>query len=71
MGVAPYREESMTTKEKIMSVIERLDDDVSIDHAIERLYVLRKIEIGLQQADSGDVMEHDEFMKELENEETV
>jgi len=61
----------MTTKEKIMSVIERLDDDVSIDHVIERLYVLRKIEIGLQQADSGDVMEHDEFMKELENEETV
>jgi predicted transcriptional regulator len=61
----------MTTKEKIMSVIERLDDDVSIDNVIERLYVLRKIEIGLQQADSGDVMDHDEFMKELENEETV
>jgi predicted transcriptional regulator len=61
----------MTTKEKIISVIERLDDDVSIDNVIERLYILRKIEIGLQQADSGDVMDHDEFMKELENEETI
>ena len=61
----------MTTKQKILSVIERLDDDVSIDQAIDRLYMLRKIEIGLQQAESGDVLEHDEFMKQLEDEETV
>ena len=39
------------------------------DDVIDRLYLLRKIELGLAQADAGDVMEHDEFMKELEAEE--
>jgi hypothetical protein len=61
----------MTTKEKILSVIECLDDDISIDQAIDRLYLLRKVEIGLHQADAGDVIEHDEFMKQLEDEEAV
>ena len=57
----------MTTKQKILSVIESLDDDASIDQAIDRLYLLQKIEIGIQQADAGDVMDHDEFMQELDN----
>ncbi len=58
----------MTTKEKAISVIESLDDDVSLDDVIDRLYLLRKIELGIAQADEGDVMEHDEFMAELEAE---
>ncbi len=59
----------MTTKEKILSVIRSLDDETSVDHAIDRLYLLRKIEMGIQQADKGDVVEHGEFMKQLENDE--
>ena len=59
----------MTTKEKILSVIHSLDDDTSVDHAIDRLYLLRKIDIGIGQADVGDVVEHDEFMKQLEDDE--
>jgi predicted transcriptional regulator len=58
----------MTTKEKILNVISSLDDDVSIEQAIDRLYLLYKIEIGLRQADAGEGMEHDEFMKQLEDE---
>jgi hypothetical protein len=59
----------MTTKEKMLTVIQSLDDDASIDHAIDRLYLLRKVEIGLQQAASGDdLMEHDAFMRQLEDE---
>ena len=58
----------MTTKEKAISLIQTLDDDVSIDDVIDRLYLLRKIELGIAQADAGDVMEHDEFMDELEAE---
>jgi hypothetical protein len=58
----------MTTKEKIRTVIESLDDDTSIDQAIDRLYLLQKIEIGRQQVDAGEGMEHDEFMRQLENE---
>jgi hypothetical protein len=58
----------MTTKEKMLSLISSLDDDASIEQAIDRLYLLRKIEIGIQQADDGDVMDHEEFMKQLEDE---
>ncbi|MEO9591267.1 hypothetical protein [Rhodopirellula bahusiensis] len=58
----------MTNKEKAISLIQTLDDDVSLDDVIDRLYLLRKIELGIAQADAGDVMEHDEFMDELEAE---
>jgi predicted transcriptional regulator len=59
----------MTTKEKILGVIESLDDDVSIEQAIDRLYLLYKIEIGKHQIAAGQFVDHDEFMKELEAEE--
>ncbi len=58
----------MTTKEKAISLIQTLRDDVSLDDVIDRLYLLRKIELGICQANSGDVMGHDEFMDELEAE---
>ncbi len=58
----------MTTKEKAISLIQTLDDDVTLDDVIDRLYLLRKIELGIAQADAEDVMEHDEFMDELEAE---
>jgi hypothetical protein len=57
----------VTTKQKILTVIESLDDDVSIEQAIDRLYLLYKIEVGLKQADAGEGIDHDEFMKQLEN----
>jgi hypothetical protein len=58
----------VTTKEKAILLIQTLDDDVSLDDVIDRLYLLRKIELGTAQADAGDVMEHDAFMDELEAE---
>lgn len=59
----------MTAKEKILGVIESLDDDVSFEQAIDRLYLLYKIEVGKQQIAAGQFVDHDEFMKELEAEE--
>ena len=58
----------MTTKEKVLSVINTLDENASLDEVIDRLYLLRKIELGIAQADAGDVIEHDQFMAELEQE---
>jgi hypothetical protein len=58
----------MTTKEKILTTIESLDDDVSIEQAIDRLYLLQKIEIGQQQIAAGQFVDHDEFMNQLEAE---
>jgi len=59
----------MTMKEKILTTINSLDDDVSIEQAIDRLYLLQKIEIGQQQIAAGQFMEHDEFMNQLQAEE--
>jgi hypothetical protein len=58
----------VTTKEQAISLIQTLDDDVSLDDVIDRLYLLRKIELGIAQADAGNAMEHDAFMDELEAE---
>ena len=58
----------MNSKEKVLGVIQSLDDDVSLDDVIDRLYLLRKIELGIAQADAGDVLEHEIFMDELEAE---
>ncbi len=58
----------MTSKEKVLTVVKSLDDDASLDDVIERLYLLRKIELGIAQADDGDVMEHEQFMAELDQE---
>jgi hypothetical protein len=59
----------MTSKEKMLDVIASLEDDASVDEAIYRLTLLRKIEIGIQQINSGQCLEHDEFMSQLENDE--
>jgi len=68
--VVDYRpkDSAVTTKEKVISLIQKLDDNVSLDEVIDRLYLLRKIELGIAQADADDVMEHDAFMDELEAE---
>jgi predicted transcriptional regulator len=58
----------MTSKETAISVINSLSDDVTLDDVIDRLYLVRKIELGIAQADAGDVMDHEEFMAELERE---
>ncbi len=55
----------MTNKEKILEVIRRLPDEVPIDRAIDELCLLQKIEIGLKQAELGDVVPHEEFKKQL------
>lgn len=59
----------MTSKEKAIGVIQALNDDVSLDEVIDWLYSLRKIELGIAQADADDVVEHEAFMDELEAEE--
>jgi len=58
----------MTTKEKVLSVINSLGEDATLDDVIDRLYLLRKIELGIAQADAGDLIDHDTLMSELERE---
>lgn len=54
------------TKEKILDNLKTLPDKASIDDAIEHLIFMRKIEIGLEQAENGQTMSTEEAMKRLE-----
>lgn len=57
----------MSTKELVRHALDAMPDDVSIDELIERLYLIRKIENGLREADAGEVIDHDELMRELDD----
>jgi predicted transcriptional regulator len=50
----------MTIKEKVLQAVENLPDDAAIEEAMERLLLMAKIERGLEQADAGQTISHDE-----------
>jgi predicted transcriptional regulator len=52
-------------KEKIQKVIQSLPDDAHIEDAMERLYLLYKVEKGCQQADAGQTVAHEEAKMQL------
>ncbi|HKP76496.1 MAG TPA: hypothetical protein VJT67_13290 [Longimicrobiaceae bacterium] len=54
-----------TVKEQFRQAIEELPDDVTFEEALERIYFLYKVERGLAQADAGDVVDHDEVLREF------
>jgi hypothetical protein len=52
-------------KQKIIDMLHRLPDEIDYDRAIEGIYVLQKVEVGLEQARRGEVFGDDEVMPEL------
>jgi predicted transcriptional regulator len=54
-----------TAKERIRATVDALPDNVTVEQAIERLYFLAKIERGLEQADAGKTVSHDEAKRRL------
>lgn len=55
----------METKQQILKAIERLPEDASIEDALERLYLLYKIERGLRQADDGELISQEEARQRM------
>ncbi len=55
----------MTRKELILRMIGKLPDDVTYDRVIYHLDVMRDIEISLEQAERGEVIDHDDLFAEL------
>jgi hypothetical protein len=43
----------MDTKEQMLKAIEDLPDDATVEDALERLYLLNKVERGIKQADAN------------------
>jgi predicted transcriptional regulator len=55
----------MATKEQMLKVIQNLPEDASIAEAIDRLYLLEKIERGIAQADAGQTVSHEAALRRL------
>ncbi|MBI2178480.1 MAG: hypothetical protein HYU38_09130 [Candidatus Tectomicrobia bacterium] len=55
----------METKQQILKAIEELPDDASVEDAIERLYLLYKIEKGLRQAERGDLISQEDARQRM------
>jgi hypothetical protein len=58
----------MTTKERVLAMLERQHNGITYDELIYKLEVMKSVEQGIRDADEGRLMDHDEFMAELEAE---
>ena len=54
-----------TVKEKVLKAVEELPADATYEDAMERLYVLYKVERGLRQIDDGEGIPHAEAKKRI------
>ena len=55
----------MGIKQQMLKVIEELPDDAGIEEALDRLYLLYKVEKGLRQADRGELLSQEEVRKRM------
>jgi hypothetical protein len=53
------------TKEQMLKVIQELPADATVEDAMERLYLLEKIERGIAQADAGQKISQDEARRRM------
>ena len=52
-------------KAKVQQIIDAESDDIDVDALIERLYLLRKIELAEEQLASGQGIHHDDAKRRL------
>jgi predicted transcriptional regulator len=52
-------------KERVIEAVRELPDDATVEDAMERLYVLAKIQKGLDQADAGQTVSHEEAKRRI------
>jgi predicted transcriptional regulator len=55
----------MIAKEQMLKAIRELPDDATVEDAIERLYLLYKIERGIAQADAGQKVSQEEARRHM------
>ena len=58
--------QSTTLKSKMESLIRDLPENASIEDAMEKLFLLYKIEIGIEQADAGLTVSHEQAKQRLQ-----
>jgi len=56
-------------KQLLREAVEHVPDDASVEDVMERLYLLAKISRGLEAADRGELVAHEEVEREFLTEE--
>ena len=56
----------MQTKDAVRALLDRLPDDCSLEDVLYHLYVVQQVELGLAEADAGQVIPHETVVQELE-----
>jgi predicted transcriptional regulator len=57
---------TLPMKHRLMEALEDLPDDATFDEAIERLYIVYNVEVGLAQADQGMLIPHEQVKKSIQ-----
>jgi hypothetical protein len=57
--------EITSIKSEIISMLNRLPDDIDYERAIEGIALLQRIEMGIAESEGAEGTEHEEFMREL------
>jgi hypothetical protein len=55
----------MDTKQQILKAIEELPENAKIEDALERLYLMYKVERGIEQADSRELITQEEARQRM------
>lgn len=55
----------VTIKQQILKALDSLPDDAGFEDAMERLYLLYKIQQGLDQDEGGEGIPHEEVEKQM------
>ena len=56
----PKESMSVAAKQLLRDAVEHLPEDATVEDAMDRLYFLTKVARGLDAADRGDVLSHEE-----------
>lgn len=56
---------AVPTKEQMIKVFQDLPDDATVEDAMERLYLLYKVERGIAQADAGQKVSQEEARRRM------
>ena len=55
----------MDTKQAMLKAIAELPDEANFEDALERLYLLYKMDRGIKQADTGELVTQDEARRRM------
>ncbi|HET7230843.1 MAG TPA: hypothetical protein VFJ16_12615 [Longimicrobium sp.] len=54
-----------TVKEQVRQAVEDPPENTTFEQATERIYFLAKVERGLAEADAGELIDHDQILREF------